>query len=135
MDLLRGLLFWADPGKQSVEYSTLSGHGRGIAVSSGGLWPFQIALYRNYLIWTSRGDTVFYVAEMLMNTSRIGKLSVVNSLSETFPLYGIAVVSQNRRMSVSIGKSWGPVTRVPHLRYRFAGHNRASTHVIIFTSF
>ena len=109
LDLLRGLLFWADPGKQSIEYSTLSGRGRGIAVSSVGLRPFQIALHRNYLIWTSQGDTVFCVAEML-NASRIGKLSVVNSLSEMFPLHGIAVVNQNRRQSVDIGKYWGLVT-------------------------
>eukprot|EP00731_Ephydatia_muelleri_P001116 Em0001g1116a len=74
LDLLRGLLFWADPGKQSIEYSTPSGRGQGHCC----------------------------VEPEMLNASRIGKLSVVNSLSEMFPLYGIAVVNQNRRQSVDI---------------------------------
>lgn len=109
LDPLGGTMFWADPGKQTIEYSTLSGRGRGVFASGGGVWPFQLALYRGYLIWTSMGGASYHVADV-RNSSVAGSLAVENILGETFPLYGLAAVNQNRRLDVSVGRYWGPVS-------------------------
>ena len=108
LDLLRGTLYWADPGKQTIEYLGLGGSGRGTLLSGSWVRPFQMSLHRDYLLWTVLGGEVGYRVTDVRNASLSGTLSVVNNLGEGFPLYGMAVVSQNKRLGVSVGKDWGP---------------------------
>ena len=94
IDLLRHQLFWSDTGKETVEYSTLDGSDRHMLLS--GQKPFQLDLFGDFLIWTSEGESEFFLVDMF-NTDQVISLSVLTTSAEVLPLYGLAVVSESKR--------------------------------------
>ena len=94
IDFLQEELVWIE--SNTIKSSSLSGSNVQTILSSAFPSPAQIGLHGNDLIWISIGEAIYRKVER-SNPSEVLSFSVTTNDGTMHPLYGLAVLNENRQ--------------------------------------